>query len=478
MEYVDLEKVDFEAMERMGLTGDDDDDDDGEEGGDDDVDPEKFSEREMKELDDLMKELEKDMVLRYDDDDEEDEFDDDDDDEDDENEEEEEEEVYDGDESEEDLRKLEAEMKELERLVLSTADEAFYDNGDGGGGGRETGSGGRGHRDDFPDDEEYFTAATGDDGSSSRAAAASATSWPQQNANPADAWDAAAPPTPDWLETRRSRLGASPPPSSSPSSSVRPVDMATPRAAAASRSLDATLPVKPSTLLSSTEIATVLTDLGGRDVSYLPDAGRNLMGGAKGIVVATGRDMPHLREMSDAIVRNMRARGLDRLGVVGAAMGPEGGKTDSASSKRNRNRRWRKFGSSGYGAAHGADDGWMVVDCRNYVVHVQDEVTRRCVDLEGLWSTEPGSKGEVLRAVDGNDEGQVDEYVANNPVPDEYARKIAGTTGEQHGMDGYAPRFDGRGKGGARGAERWSSSQRTSERPIRGKKKGRGRNRG
>lgn len=92
-------------------------------------------------------------------------------------------------------------------------------------------------------------------------------------------------------------------------------------------------------------------------------------------------------------------------------LGPEGGE-DIGTSRRNR----RKSGGL---VGRGVEDGWMIVDCGNYVVHLQDEATRRDINLQSLWQ---GEEGKKLRSVNMADDESVDDYVAANPVPDQYAR--------------------------------------------------------
>ena len=129
------------------------------------------------------------------------------------------------------------------------------------------------------------------------------------------------------------------------------------------------------------------------------------------MIVATDRSASHLRVLAESIVRNLRARELQRRGVIGAMLGPEGGE-DIGTSRRNRRKSGGLAGRSG-------DDGWMIVDCGNYVVHLQDEATRRDINLESLWQ---GEEGRKLRSVNMDDDDSVDDYVAANPVPDKYAR--------------------------------------------------------
>ena len=210
---------------------------------------------------------------------------------------------------------------------------------------------------------------------------------------------------PDWLAARRSRLGEG---------DARPVGMMSPEDADAARQLDSEIPVIEYTLLTSEEISGSLSALGAEDIVVIQPTER--YGGsvsleADGLIIATGRSMSHLRVLAESVVRNLRARGLQRRGVIGAMLGPEGGE-DIGTSRRNR----RKSGGL---AGRSVDDGWMLVDCGNYVVHLQDEATRRDINLESLWQ---GEEGRKLRSVNMTDDDSVDDYVAANPVPDDYAR--------------------------------------------------------
>ena len=152
---------------------------------------------------------------------------------------------------------------------------------------------------------------------------------------------------------------------------------------------DNTIPIKPFTLLSKDEIAKCLTALGGRDVTVILDNPlQRRMGGAHGLMLVTAISTPQLQMLATALVRQLRLRSLEQRNVVGAQLGAEG---DAASK-------------------------WLVVDCRNYVVHIfQDEPTRRAVDLESLWSGRDG-----LHEVNVLDENAVDDYVATHPVPAGY----------------------------------------------------------
>ena len=220
---------------------------------------------------------------------------------------------------------------------------------------------------------------------------------------------------PDWLMTRRAKL-----------SNLTGTEMLTP-SDARKRRTDSEITVIKHTLLSSDEIIACLVNLGGQNVKLIiPEEEVKSYLGWKGLIIATANSYTHIRVLADAIVHNLRKRGLAERDVVGAKYGSEGGEDPTMSSYARRKRR--------IGRGKKTDDGWMAVDCQNYIVHVQDDVTRRSLDLEGLWS--PGSEqGNILRGLDPKDEDAVDDYVAANPVPEEYVESMKMST-DFWGADG------------------------------------------
>jgi ribosomal silencing factor RsfS len=181
----------------------------------------------------------------------------------------------------------------------------------------------------------------------------------------------------DWLQTRRTK---------------QPFEMVKPGEGRAKRQEEADLPVIPHTLLTKAEIDTLLSSLGGQDFNLILDRSKEKrMGGALGMIWVTATSPQHLRLLADMLVRQLKRRGLAEMGVIGA-----------------------KFGSEG---AESEDDDWRVVDCYNYIVHIQLEETRRLLDLESLWSGE-----DDMLKVNFLDEDSVDDYVASHPVPEGYGR--------------------------------------------------------
>jgi ribosomal silencing factor RsfS len=188
----------------------------------------------------------------------------------------------------------------------------------------------------------------------------------------------------DWLKTRRSALGQE--------DGTSGIDMMTPNEAVSRKQDMSDIPVKMHTLLSKDEIATCLDALGGRNITVVLDNPKlRRMGGPNGMVFVTVSTNTQMRTLADALVRQMRRRKLQNVGVLGAELGPEGN-TDS-------------------------DETWMVVDCMNYIVHLQDKKTRKALDLEGLWSGK-----DPLHKIDTFDEEAVEKYVEDHPVPGGYGQ--------------------------------------------------------
>jgi ribosomal silencing factor RsfS len=187
----------------------------------------------------------------------------------------------------------------------------------------------------------------------------------------------------DWLQNRRQALNNT------------AIDMLPPSQAQSLKDDLAEIPVKMHALLTKDEIAGCLESLGGRDITIiLDDPHHRRMGGAMGIIVVTASTQTQMRVLADTLVRQMRRRKLQEVNVLGAQFGPEG--TNSTTS---------------------SDDTWFVVDCRNYIVHFQDEWTRDAVDLKGLWSGK-----DSLHRIDPSDEDQIEAYIAKNPAPSGFGR--------------------------------------------------------
>jgi ribosomal silencing factor RsfS len=284
------------------------------------------------------------------------------------------------------------------------------------------------------DDEEADDADQGNDGDGDALIEDDVTKQDkfQEHFESSDFIESSSKEAPDWLSTRRAKL--SQPATAAAMGMMTPSD-------ARKRRREPDIPVIKHTLLSSDEIITSLINGGARDVKLIePDEELKSYLGWDGMIIATATSYAHIRVLTDAIVHSLRKRRLAERGVIGAKYGSEGGEdpTMSARARRKRN----------LGSGKKTDDGWMTVDCRNYVVHVQDEVTRRSLDLEGLWS--PGSEeGKMLRMLDPKDEDAVDDFVAANPIPEEYTESMVKTSDfwAEGGRGGFARSGDAGKKG-------------------------------
>ena len=226
----------------------------------------------------------------------------------------------------------------------------------------------------------------------------------------------------DWLEARRSRLKQS---DESESIDTTSSKLMTPSDAEEYRHKKSQIDIIPYTLFTSAELSSSLSAQGGTDIRIIDVADyEDLYGvgmGCSYMMIVTGRNSSHLRVMADSIVRNLKSRKLNERGVVGAMKGVEGG-TDIFSNKRSRARA-SKNGITNLSAR--IDDDWMCVDCGNIHVHLLEEITRKCLNIESLWDlSDPNSEGSKLRRVDMSNDDDIDTYVAENPVPDELESRM------------------------------------------------------
>jgi ribosomal silencing factor RsfS len=188
----------------------------------------------------------------------------------------------------------------------------------------------------------------------------------------------------DWLKTRRTMLTAQ--------KMMKPDD-----ASLMKKSLvDVEIPVIEHTLFTQRELVQCIEAVGGQNVEVVMDAaakfdGRPRFGyGVLGIILVTGTNYVQMQHIADHIVRQLRRRKLEEVNVLGAESGPDGNLNDP-------------------------NENWYVVDCGNYIVHIQDAVTREAVNLAALWSGK-----DPLRKVNVADEEAVDDYVAQYPAPAAY----------------------------------------------------------
>ena len=277
----------------------------------------------------------------------------------------------------------------------------------------------------------------------------------------------------DWLEARRSRLKQSDGGSmEGESDDTTSSELLTPDDAEKRRHKKSQIDVIPYTLFTSAELSSSLSAQGGKDIRIIDVADyEDLYGvgmGCSYLMVVTGRNSSHIRVMADSIVRNLKARKLNERGIVGAMKGVEGG-TDIFSNKRSRARA-SKNGITNTSAR--IDDDWMVVDCGNIHVHILEKVTRKCINIESLWDlSDPNSEGSKLRRVDLANDDEVDTYVAENPVPEEYSSRMRNEASPGGWMTGDNGRVILPGLYNRKSfSAKWSGSKKKNKGPNKGRR--------
>jgi len=159
------------------------------------------------------------------------------------------------------------------------------------------------------------------------------------------------------------------------------------------------IPVKPNTLLSSLEITTALTKMGGIDVKSVPISA---LDNIKEFIIVSGSSTRHLRKMSQAIVSALKARGITK--------------------------------AMGYSGAEGAkDDDWLLIDCYDRVVHLMLPTTRKSLQLEQHWAEDHARPQVTWTDRDSDYEANFEKVLEANPVPeawDETAEELTTLTKE------------------------------------------------
>jgi Ribosomal silencing factor during starvation len=249
-----------------------------------------------------------------------------------------------------------------------------------------------------------------------------------------DDWSNSTTTTVDWLQTRRSAL-------------LQPFPLVVPSAVKKEHeksSMSSSLSSPPTTkkdgttkskqvdhdkeqviLVTHQEITEILERLGATKVNViLDDPLRPRMGGLplKGMVFCSGNHPFHIASLYRALQDYMDDK-RDEYNLppddddddnddeneenaeyrfIFQEMETERSRTDRASRRTKNDKAVRKHTTK--------EETWRILDCIDYVVHIQDDATRDHFRLEYLWSGE-----DPLWKLNLQDENAVDEYVANHP---------------------------------------------------------------
>ena len=231
--------------------------------------------------------------------------------------------------------------------------------------------------------------------------------------------------SPDWLQTRRSKLGQYDDVDDDDNNEKD------------GKNNNTVIPINKHTLLTIEEYKTILKAYGGTDIVVIPDdMEQPRMGGsADGMIVCTasgtaGNDndveesstinLYHQhRQLSSTsssslllvniiakrLIDHLKQRQLQDIGVLAA-------KTNTTRT-RNGSKNNDLFQNSN----------WQVVDCGNYIVHIMDATTRKALQLEKLWS----GNDPLWKLQYWNDD-DIEDYCAKYPVPKQYNGNDINTT--------------------------------------------------
>jgi hypothetical protein len=244
--------------------------------------------------------------------------------------------------------------------------------------------------------------------------------------------------TVDWLQTRRSAL-LQPSPLVVPSAVTKANEKSSPSSTPGSSSRSRPPTTKKDgapkseqvdddkgqvVLVTHQEITEILERLGATKVNViLDDPVRPRMGGQplKGMVFCSGNHPFHIASLYRALQDYMDDKRDEynlppddnddsddddeenaEYRLIFQEMETERSRTDRASRRSKNDKAVRKHTTK--------EETWRILDCIDYVVHIQDEATRNHFRLEYLWSGE-----DPLWKLNLQDEASVDEYVANHP---------------------------------------------------------------
>jgi ribosome-associated protein len=161
------------------------------------------------------------------------------------------------------------------------------------------------------------------------------------------------------------------------------------------------IPVKPLTLLSSSEIVTALEKMGGIDVKSVPLTRK--FDNIKEMIIVTGSSTRHIKKMADAIVQALKSRNLKK------AMGYKGAEGEP-------------------------NDDWLLVDCYDKLVHLMLDDTRSSLNLEQHWGVNDDGSINTPPTINFNKKESIYEKDFENllekyPIPDTWNNDSSSSLG-------------------------------------------------
>ena len=191
-------------------------------------------------------------------------------------------------------------------------------------------------------------------------------------------------------------------------------------------------------LISKREIQSLLSNLGATHINVIyDDISFPRMGGPpmKGMVFCTGSNPFHITQLATALydyINDKRAQlqsdieldnDDDEYGdLFSTQYGDFAVDADATTESQQHEQQWQQKQDGDKKArrvrrktpsifSSNKEETWRVLDCHDYIVHIQDDASRRRYQLEALWSGK-----DPLWKLNTDDDNAVDDYVAKHPA--------------------------------------------------------------
>ena len=189
-------------------------------------------------------------------------------------------------------------------------------------------------------------------------------------------------------------------------------------------------------LISKREIQSLLSNLGATHINVIyDDISFPRMGGPpmKGMVFCTGSNPFHITQLATALydyINDKRAQLQSDIELdndddeFGDIFSTEHGDfaIDATTESQQHEQQWQQKQDGDKKArrvrrktpsifSSNKEETWRVLDCHDYIVHIQDDASRRRYQLEALWSGK-----DPLWKLNTDDDNAVDDYVAKHPA--------------------------------------------------------------